>query len=151
MKLNKRGFSLVELLGVMVILAILIGLATAAYARYRQKAKQQGYDTMAESASNAAAEYAMDNPGHSQVTFETLYKEGYLSSLQDPGRKDKNCTGNVTFTGKYNGDPGGLSTDGYYVSVCCNNYNYIYELPKGTKTKTKKCQLEVDPCSINPC
>ena len=46
MKLNKKGFSLVELLAAIVILAIMITLATVAYSRYRQHAKQQGYDTL---------------------------------------------------------------------------------------------------------
>ncbi len=151
MKLNKKGFSLVELLGAIVILAIMMGLATAAYSRYRQKAKQQGYDTMAESASNAASEYVMDHPGAYQVTFEELYEQEYMSSLQDPGKKDKNCTGNVILRTAKNEDVGALDTEEYYVNVCCKNYNYSYVFPGGSKTKNKECNVEADACSVGSC
>lgn len=91
MRKNNKGFSLVELLGVMVILGILISSSVIAYSRYRKSARIQSYDTMASSAADAAAQYAMDYQGTKDVTLEDLYEGQYLSSLSDTGKKDKTC------------------------------------------------------------
>ena len=69
MRKNNKGFSLIELLGVMVILCILISSSVIAYSRYRKSARIQSYDTMASSAADAAAQYAMDYPGTKDVTL----------------------------------------------------------------------------------
>lgn len=143
MKLNKKGFSLIELLAAIVILAIMITLASAAYSRYRQHAKQQGYDTMAQTASEAAAQYAMEHPGTYGVTFEKLYEDEYMSSLEDPGKKDKQCTGSVIIKTNKNETAGALDTEEYDVNICCKNYNYTYVFPGGSKTKTKNCEAEL--------
>ena len=143
MKLNKKGFSLVELLAAIVILAIMITLATVAYSRYRQHAKQQGYDTLAKTASEAAAQYVMDNPEEViwDVSFEMLYEGGYMSSLSDPGIKNKQCKGDVVLRTMREENVGTLDTKEYTVHVCCKNYNYTYVFPGGSKTKTKECAM----------
>lgn len=143
MKLNKKGFSLVELLAAIVILAIMITLATVAYSRYRQHAKQQGYDTLAKTASEAAAQYVMDNPEKViwDVSFEMLYEGEYMSSLSDPGIKNKQCKGDVVLRTMREENVGTLDTKEYTVHVCCKNYNYTYVFPGGSKTKTKECAM----------
>ena len=60
-KINENGFSLVELLGVMVILGILISSSVIAYSRYRKTARIQAYDTIASSAADAAAQQYLEN------------------------------------------------------------------------------------------
>lgn len=143
MKLNKKGFSLVELLAAIVILAIMITLATVAYSRYRQHAKQQGYDTLAKTASEAAAQYVMDNPEKViwDVSFKRLYEDGYMSSLSDPGIKNKQCKGDVVLRTMREENVGTLDTNEYTVHVCCKNYNYTYVFPGGSKIKTKECAM----------
>lgn len=143
MKLNKKGFSLVELLAAIVILAIMITIATVAYSRYRQHAKQQGYDTLAKTASEAAAQYVMDNPEKViwDVSFKRLYEGGYMSSLSDPGIKNKQCKGDVVLRTMKEETIGSLDTNEYTVHVCCKNYNYTYVFPGGSKTKTKECAM----------
>lgn len=143
MKLNKKGFSLVELLAAIVILAIMITLATVAYSRYRQHAKQQAYDTLAKTASEAAAQYVMDNPEKViwDVSFKRLYEDGYMSSLSDPGIKNKQCKGDVVLRTMREENVGTLDTKEYTVHVCCKNYNYTYVFPGGSKTKTKECAM----------
>ena len=143
MNLNKKGFSLVELLAAIVILGIMITLATVAYSRYRQHAKQQAYDTLAKTASEAAAQYTMDNPEKEiwSVSFETLYEGEYMSSLSDPGIKNKQCKGDVVLRTLKEETIGSLDTKEYTVHVCCKNYNYTYVFPGGSKTKTKECAM----------
>ena len=143
MNLNKKGFSLVELLAAIVILGIMITLATVAYSRYRQHAKQQAYDTLAKTASEAAAQYTMDNPEKQiwRVSFERLYEGEYMSSLSDPGKKNKQCKGDVVLRTIKEETIGSLDTKEYTVHVCCKNYNYTYVFPGGSKTKTKECAM----------
>ena len=145
MKLNKKGFSLVELLAAIVILAIMITLATVAYSRYRQHAKQQGYDTLAKTASEATSQYAMDNPEEvkvkGRVSFKRLYEGGYMSSLSDRGIKNKQCDGDVVLRTMREENAGTLDTNEYTVHVCCKNYNYTYVFPGGSKIKTKECAM----------
>ncbi len=141
MKLNKKGFSLVELLAAIVILGIMITLAIIAYSRYRQHAKQQGYDTLAKTASEAAAQYVMDNPEDRDITFKMLYEGGYMSSLSDPGIKNKQCKGDIVLRTMKEETIGSLDTTEYTVHVCCKNYNYTYVFPGGSKTKTKECAM----------
>ena len=143
MNLNKKGFSLVELLAAIVILGIMITLATVAYSRYRQHAKQQAYDTLAKTASEAAAQYTMDNPEKQiwSVSFERWYEGEYMSSLSDPGKKNKQCKGDVVLRTIKEETIGSLDTKEYTVHVCCKNYNYTYVFPGGSKTKTKECAM----------
>ena len=146
MRKNNKGFSLVELLGVMVILGILISSSVIAYSRYRKSARIQSYDTMASSAADAAAQYAMDYPGTKDVTLEDLYEGQYLSSLSDPGKKDKTCRGRVSIQTQSTGNTSELDTQSYSVHICCKNYNYSYKYPEGDKIKDSYCNA--DPYDI---
>lgn len=95
-KKNEKGFSLVELLGVMVILGILISSSVIAYSRYSKKAKQQSYYIMAKSVTSSVEEYMMDNGEVSQLEISELVKENYLKQTEDLGRKEKICKENVS-------------------------------------------------------
>ena len=139
---NNKGFSLVELLAVLAILGILFVIGITAYSRYKVKARKQGYETMAKSASQAASEYKMDHPSATAVTFDTLHKNGYLSSLNDPGSKKSLCSGSVNI--KTNSGTGSsLDEEEYTVAICCSNYNYTYYYPAGNKVKNNSgCYAE---------
>jgi len=93
--MNKKGFTIVELLAVIVIVSIVGMLALIGYTSYLDHARQKAYDVMARSASNAASEYAMDYLGVKSVTFEKLYEEDYLEYPQDPSDSGKMCRGRV--------------------------------------------------------
>jgi len=144
-KLNKKGFSLVELLAVVAILAILMGLGIAAYSRYTQKAKNDSYNMMVKSAENAMDEYLMDHPGETTVTFEELYNNNYLERPSDPSSKTEMCRGKVISTIDEE-STGELEKRNYKVSVCCANYNYTYEMDTGYKAIDKYCKA--DPFSL---
>ena len=132
---NNKGFSMVELLAVIVILGILFGIGMQAYSKYREKAKQQGYDTMAKSASHAAEEYKMEHPAATSIEFKKLKEEGYLSSLEDPGSKGGECSGKVNISTLTSDDGQVLDENSYAVSICCANYYYFYSFPDGEKMK----------------
>ncbi len=105
--MNKKGFSLVELLAVIAILGILAGVAIGAVGQYLDKARLQGYDSIYKSASEACESYIIENglettmdvgkAGEKNVSITTLVEEEYLEKPLDPIVKDKECGGTVYF------------------------------------------------------
>ena len=128
---NNKGFSLIELLGVVIVLGIISIIAVVAYSRYIESTRQNAYDTMAKSAADAASEYEMDHIGVTEVTFEELVEGDYLEYPYDPKDKGKQCTGKVEITEEEKEN--GLNVDKYDVTVCCATYNYVYHFPEGKK------------------
>ena len=124
-KLSNKGFSLVEVLAAIAILAILMTLATQTYNSYKKKARQQAYDTMAKSTTSAATNYLMENKKEKYITFETLKERQYVDTLQDPRYKDKECSGiviNKVIPGETQKQ---LDILFQKVKLCCKNFNII--------------------------
>ena len=71
-RLNNKGFSLVEILIAIALLAVLMTIASQAYNTYKRQARQQAYDTMAKSVTVAATNYLMENDKAKYISFETL-------------------------------------------------------------------------------
>ena len=141
-KINNKGFSLVELLAAIAILAILMVVATQAYNVYKRKAKVQAYDTMAKSAKDAAENYLIDNPNTKRVSFEKLIEGEYIDTIADPGKQSQNCSGKVIIEKNDNsGDT--LDANNYVVNICCKKYNYTYYFPEGNKTEDDYCKAEL--------
>lgn len=132
--MNNKGFTLVEIMSVVVILGIIAITAVVAYNKYLNDTRNKDYDFMAKSAANAASEYAMDNIGIRTVTFQELYEKEYLEYPQDPSNQGKMCSGKVVIKNTENYD--GLDTEKYDVTVCCSNFSYIYHFPGGSRQLT---------------
>ncbi len=120
---NNKGFTLVEILGVVTIVGILSTVTLIAYYRYVDKAKQNRYDGLAKSAYRAAQSYAIENPSITSVTLANLVDSDLLENYSDPN-SDGNCEGSIVT----------INNDSYDVKLCCSNYSYIYHYPSGTKT-----------------
>ena len=129
--MNKKGFTLVEILATIVILGILTVGAILAYTKYIDKSKNNAYDTLAKSAADAAAEYNMVHMGTGTVTLKELVESDYLKNVNDPSSQGKKCFGWVDITHNVNYD--GLETEEYDVTICCANYERIYHFPGGEK------------------
>lgn len=143
--MNNKGFSLVELLAVVAILSILSGIAIGAATRYQEKAKQQGYDTLVESAKLAAENYVMDHPSTTSVNFDTLVKEGYLENAIDPGTKNSDCTGTVRVVKGEKGTASKITQNDYTVDICCVNYTYSIGKDSKEKIPTSSCMADYSP------
>ena len=139
---NKKGFSLVELLAVIVILGILFGIGVAAYTRYTTKTRQEAYETMVKSAEHAMEEFMMDNPGEETATLEELYKNNYLERPADPSSKSDTCRGKVVAKEDITSIDTDIVKYNYTVSVCCSNYNYTYETSSGLKSADRFCKAD---------
>lgn len=86
-KKNSGGFSIPELLAVIVIMGILITIATASYNGISRSLKQKTYDNKISLIKTKAIEYAMDNKVDvGTISVATLLQEGYLdmdANLED--------------------------------------------------------------------
>lgn len=128
--MNKKGFSLVELLGVLVILGILSATIILAYSKYKNKAINQSYETMLKDAASAAENYFLDNVNNDKVDIETLVNFNYLSKTIDPKNKNSNCTGKVSKTIKENNNK--LDKIIFKVEIQCTNKKLCKIFPDGT-------------------
>ena len=144
MKLNNKGFSLVELLGVMVILGIVLGLSIAQYRRHIYETIQKSYDLMAENMEYAAENYFIDHPLETSVTVEDLVELNYIEPVNDPSRQandDDLCEGKIRKKTIEGEEEGALDKSELAVSVCCIDYAYTYRYPSNEKTKDKYCKV----------
>lgn len=133
-KLNNRGFTLVELLAVIVILGIMGAAASGAVTIYLSKTRNQAMETIASSAYDGAVMHLMENnimlnKGESvQVTISQLYTDGRIERPADPYSTGKDCTGTVKVTNNTSSSTTGLEDYRYQVTVNCS----------GSHTKTMK-------------
>ena len=98
--MNKKGFTMVELLGVITILGILMGVAIPAVYQYVKKSRDQAYETLLKTSYEAAESKAantMADPSTGNITYtiSELADEGYMDTPIDPNNQGVSCTGNV--------------------------------------------------------
>lgn len=77
---KQRGFTLVELLAVIVILGIIISLSTVAIAGIKEKQDKKNYENVISSILTGAKAYNVDNKISigSSISVETLLEKGYV-------------------------------------------------------------------------
>ncbi len=131
---NSKGFTLVELLGVIVIMGIISAIAIVAYTNHLNSTRNKAYDILARSASNAAGEYSMAHIGIESVTLQELVEEEFLENANDPIGQGKKCTGKVDIIQVQSED--GIDVEKYEVTLCCARASYIYSFPGGKKKLT---------------
>ena len=139
-KLNNKGLSLIELLGVVTIMGILFGISILAYSRYISNSRNKAYFTLVQSAETAMNNYLFNHPSVREITFNELYEQNYLERPTDPGDKTKMCTGKVTVSStSRSGDK--LSSNTFSTIICCNNYYYTYSNNHTSKVKNTSCGM----------
>ena len=90
------GFTLVELLGVIVILSIVIGISIVTFTTTKKRILQKDYENIVSWIETKATEYAVDT-GITKVSVEKLILEGYLepddeTDIYNPQNKESlNC------------------------------------------------------------
>ena len=87
--MNKKGFTLVELLAVIAIIALIGGLALGIVAKLSSERRDTGNDFVKSFVINAAKQYVKANESvkdtikqnkKQKITYKTLVDKGYLSS-----------------------------------------------------------------------
>lgn len=101
-KREKRGFTMIELLAVLVILGIIMVIAVPSVVSYLQGARTDYYDQLEESVKTVGQEYFSDhrslmpreNGQIFSVNIQDLITEGYTTEILDSDGNNT-CTGNV--------------------------------------------------------
>ena len=117
--ISNKGFTLIEILGAIVILGILMGIGVISYTRYRRQAVETSYDLIKKNAVSAAENYFMDNVGEETVELHELVENSYLDTINDPEIKNKTCDGTVTIINKENSDGNSIQKNTYKINLKC--------------------------------
>ena len=90
MKEKKYGFSIPELLAVIVIIGILATIATASYNGISKSVKEKTYQSKINLIKSKAIEYASDNNVDAEtISVAKLINEGYLDVENDTDANEK--------------------------------------------------------------
>ena len=146
---NKRGFTLIELIAVIIILGVLLVIAIPTITKYTSGARESTYKSHEVSMAEAARAYTIDCLNSNEngctvpreketinVYLDKLIEEEYISKLQDPKNQGTFCSSEKSFvkvkkTGKSNFEYetclfcGGYSTP----NEICTNYEGDEDFP----------------------
>ena len=131
---NRNGFSLIELIGVIVILGIISLIAITEVNRYIKNTKTEMYKTYEKNIETATKNKMIncinekdnctipENGDKLKISIESLVEDGYTEKLQDPEQKGSFCTGYSEVTNS------GASVPNLNYNVClkCSKYTNNY-------------------------
>ena len=132
-KKQKRAFTLVELLAVIVILGLLFALTVPAVSRYINETREKNYSLheadMKTAASNLMSECVQKNDpmclpedGETKVVYlDELVEKKYSEKIKDPDDTDKFCDMENSYVVVSNSSNNVVELD-YQVCLVCSNY-----------------------------
>ena len=124
---NKKGFTLIELLSTLSILAIVLGIVSAAYIGKNKHLKASYYKTLEESILVSGGEYyayTRDRPemfgDTKKIPLAELVEKKYSTNIVD--RNGNTCNLDSSYVGAYKDS---YDKTNYYVCLTCSNDDYI--------------------------
>lgn len=118
MKLNNKGFNLIELLAVITILSLIMGIGVVSYNAIIEKTKNKSYTTYENSMKSSTMMYIIDNgvPSGGRITLQQLINDRRIDTFTDPN-SSSNCIND-----SYIAISGNISDLSYKVCLICPNY-----------------------------
>lgn len=131
--MNKQGFTLVELLATIVVIALISGIGVISYSAFINQAEDKVYktyeDTMKAEVEIYLLEHYDDIPLKGEVKrFLITDTNVNFEKFDNPEDKNDKCEASYVDVERYDKDNISLS---YKVCLICNNYN-----KNGTKCRT---------------
>ncbi len=129
--MNKKGFTMIELMATITLLGVMLTLAVVSVSKYLNKARDTVYKDYEDTLKNATTDYFLNHTGllpeindanGTKVLATTLINEGYLENMKDPKNNSLNCNNNsyVIVTRK---DNVGFNMDlEYKICLVCSKY-----------------------------
>lgn len=126
---NKRGFTMIELLAVIIILGILVTMAVVSVSGVMNSSYDTTYDTFETSMEEAATSYLLDHTGEIpnegevvRLSAAMLVEEGYLDYMEDPRNEAENCQDDSYILVSRGNDVGYNFDLSYKACLICGNY-----------------------------
>ncbi len=116
--MNKEGFSLVELLAVIVILAIIGSIAVVGYTAIINKTETKSYVNYEETLKSGAIMYLMDNGYKNKITINELIEKKKVERFNNPKSSDQ-CLNSYVLVSKDLNDDTNYT---YKVCLICPEY-----------------------------
>lgn len=138
--MNRKGFTFIEMLAVVLLLGVLIGIAIPAYQNYIVTSRQRSYKTAEQSLIKSATDVLLECASHmsseecankempqqegesTKVTLKEMIDSGYLKEIKDPKKSNQFCDTNKSYAyvKKNKLEDGGGYT--YYACLVCSDY-----------------------------
>ena len=129
--MNKKGFTLIELMASIALLGVLVTIAVVSFSKYLVKTRDTIYKDYEESLKGATTNYLLDHTGllpaindtnGSKIIANTLINEGYLESIKDPKNKSLYCNDNSYVIVTRKNDVDFNMNLEYYICLVCSKY-----------------------------
>lgn len=125
--MNNEGFTLVELLAVIVIIALLSSIAIISYTTFVNNIREKVYKTYEDTMKSSAEMYLIDNPNEIPSTGEkkclylnTLLSNNDIEPINNPDDSNDNCSSDTETDDSYILIERGNNVDG--------NFNLTYKV-----------------------
>ena len=124
--MNRKGYTIMELLAVIVIIGLLFSIAIVSYTSFINTANNRVYESYRDNMHEAAIMYFTDhlltNNETKRLDLNTLINENRIEKIKNPKNSNDYCTDNSYIDAKR------IDTDGvisiiYDVYLKCNDYN----------------------------
>lgn len=121
--MNKKGFSVIELIATIVIISIVSLVATVTVSFFIKKATDQTYKNIEETMKTAAQNYMLKGNDFDTITAENLIKNGFMETPIDPKTKNS-CYTKKSYVKANKSKINQTTNDKYEYNVCliCGDY-----------------------------
>ena len=133
--MNKKGYTLVELLAVIVIIALIGGIAVISYSSYQKSTAERVFETYMDNMHESMIMYLLNNtalvPKTTGVKPKVLLKDLPIEQIKNPYNQDDKCLNSGSYveveylaSGDLSNSNVGLSGLKYKVCLNCNESSY---------------------------